>query len=211
MKTIRFFAAFFTASAGFCSEPAVQFAVKMPGATDNEMIAAIAMKETGNNPLARGPSGERTSVQFMRRTWMQYSRLPHSMAALHPDEVDRVARAYLADIRRMLRERELPESPYFIAASWNAGINWTHISRRAQDYAECVESLVDLLRTTQGDGSPLMSASPDGHGAAPIPQASSVGREQFQQRPTRPEVAGLGVVRILAISPANPKEGDLAL
>jgi hypothetical protein len=67
--------------------------------------------------------------------------MPLSAAASHPDEVARVAHAYLLDIRASLAARGLPESPYFIAISWISGTNWTHSSEAAREYARGVENL----------------------------------------------------------------------
>jgi len=179
MNLKKILAALVFVTPAFGAGGTVHFSVVMPGATDDEMLAAIAIKETGNNPLARGRCGERTNVQFMRRTWMQYSHVPLAMAARHPDEVDRVARAYLADIRRGLRKRGLSESPYFIAASWNAGLNWTYIPRRSQDYAECVENLVAMLRADRKDDAHPMS-TPEQQAIVPELPQILVGSERFQ-------------------------------
>jgi len=140
MKTLALIITLAVLPASFGS---IEFKIpKSPRVSDEVVLHFIAMKETGNNPRARGSRGERTQFQIMPATWRRYSRLPPSSAASNPAESERVARAYLADIRTNLRKRGLPETAYFIAASWNAGLNWTRTSARVREYAECVENLV---------------------------------------------------------------------
>lgn len=122
---------------------AVEFKMPSPRpVSDETVLHFIAMKETGNDPSAIGSHGERSQFQFMSSTWQRYSRLPHSAAATNAAESDRVARAFLADIRANLRRRGLPETAYYIAASWHAGPNWSATDAGLRDYAQCVENLV---------------------------------------------------------------------
>lgn len=111
--------------------------------SDDVMLAAIADVETGNNAAKRGHHGERSQLQILPTTWREYSRLPHSAAATNPEETDRVARAYLRVIRSRLRARGLPETPFFIAAGWNAGPGWKRLHRSTVAYAERVANLVE--------------------------------------------------------------------
>lgn len=111
-----------------------------PSVSDDVLLRAIAQVETGNNPAKVGRYGERTRLQIMPATWRRYSRLPQS--ARNRAETDRVARAYLAYIRRRLRARRLPESTFYLAAAWNAGPCWHRLRRSTVVYAERVENLV---------------------------------------------------------------------
>ncbi len=148
MKTLALLIALSFSPAIFA---AIEFKIPTPRAVSDETVLHfIAMKETGNNPNARGIRGERSQFQFMPNTWRRYSRLPHSSAATNSAESERVAHAYLADIRANLRKRGLPETAYYIAASWHAGINWSSTNAGLREYAQCVENLVmDAERETR--------------------------------------------------------------
>ncbi len=111
--------------------------------SDDALLAAIADVETGNNAAKRGRYGERTQLQILPTTWRQFSRLPHSASANNPEETDRVARAYLSVIRARLRARGLPETPFFIAAGWNAGPGWKKLTNGTVTYAERVANIVE--------------------------------------------------------------------
>jgi hypothetical protein len=113
------------------------------------MLSAIADVESGNNAAKRGHHGERTQLQIMPATWSEFSRMPHSIAASNPVETDRVARAYLAVIRSNLRARGLPETPFFIAAGWNAGARWKRLHRSTVSYAERVANLADTAQARE--------------------------------------------------------------
>lgn len=108
--------------------------------SDTVLLRAIAQVETGNTPGKIGRYGERTRVQIMPATWRRFSRVPQS--AGDRAETNRVARAYLAYIRRRLRARGLPENTFYIAAAWNAGPCWHRLRRSTVNYAERVENLV---------------------------------------------------------------------
>jgi len=123
------------------ASPVIHFVMPVPSVTDAVILNAIAIRESGDNPEAIGALGERTQYQFLARTWHRYSWTPLSQAASHPDEVARVAHAYLLDIRLCLMARGLPESPYFIAISWISGPHWTRSSATAREYAKAVENL----------------------------------------------------------------------
>jgi hypothetical protein len=109
-------------------------------ASDEVLLSAIAEVETGNNPSQLGRDGERTRLQILPETWRRFSRMPHSAA--NRAETDRVARAYLAVIRRRIHERGLPETAFFIAAGWNAGADWRHLTTGTVSYAERVANIV---------------------------------------------------------------------
>lgn len=128
-------------SAGF-AKSTVELPTAAP-ASDDVLLAAIADVETGNNSAKRGRYGERTRLQIRPETWRQFSTLPHSASAANLEETDRVGRAYLAVIRNRLRSRGLPETPFFIAASWNAGPGWRRLRPATVSYAERVANLVE--------------------------------------------------------------------
>jgi hypothetical protein len=121
----------------------VAFVAPSTGVSDETLLSAIAEVETGNNPAKRGRFGERSQLQIRPETWREFSRLPHAASVTNPMETDRVARAYLDVIRKRLRARGLPETPFFIAASWNAGPGWRRLGRGTVAYAEHVANLVD--------------------------------------------------------------------
>ena len=112
--------------------------------SDDVLLSAIATVETGNNPSRLGHYGERTQLQILPQTWRRFSRLPHTQAASHPAETERVARAYLASIRERLKERGLPETPFYMAAAWNAGPAWRRLSPHTVSYARRVANLVEI-------------------------------------------------------------------
>lgn len=142
LPTITLFMVF--VSTGFAAG-----AISLPApaeVSDDVLLPAIADVETGNNSARLGRRGERTHLQILPATWRRFSRLPHSVSATNHEETDRVARAYLAVIRQRLKARDLPETPFFIAAGWNAGPNWTRLSRRTISYADRVANLVEATR-----------------------------------------------------------------
>ncbi len=112
---------------------------------DDVMLTAIAAVETGNDAAKCGRYGERSQLQILPTTWRKFSHLPHASAATNPAETDRVARAYLALIRSRLRARGLPESPFFIAAGWNAGASWRRLRPATVAYAEHVANYVEEI------------------------------------------------------------------
>lgn len=117
--------------------------------TDEVMLNAIAQVETGDNAARVGRFGERTQVQILPATWREYSHLPFSASARHPAETERVARKYLSHIRARLRARGLPETPFYIAASWNAGPCWRRLRPGTVDYARRVANIVAAQRAAQ--------------------------------------------------------------
>ena len=121
-------------------------AISVPRSTpepvpDDVLLAAIAEVETGNNHSRLGRNGERTRLQILPQTWRRFSRMPHASATRA--ETDRVARKYLSVIRRRVRERGFPETPFFIAAAWNAGPEWKRLTSGTVWYAERVTNLVE--------------------------------------------------------------------
>lgn len=122
------------------------FTVYIPDYSDEEVLHSMALVETGNNPMVVGRMGERSRYHFLRETWTRYSRFPFRALTSHSANADRealrVGKAHIADIRRKLKARGLPATPYWIASSWNAGPNWRHLTPHTRDHAQRVENLV---------------------------------------------------------------------
>lgn len=146
------------------------FVPTRPPVSDDELLSAIAQVETGNNPRKVGRYGERTRLQILPETWRRFSRRPQSVH--DRAETDRVARAYLGFIRHRLEVRGLPQTPFYIAASWNAGPGWRHLSRGTISYAERVTNLVNVMEAGPSL-SPVMVAETT-HGVAPVPTLQSI-------------------------------------
>lgn len=155
-------------TAGFAAVPTTK------PVSDDVLLSAIATVETGNNPYRLGRYGERTRLQIMPETWREYSRLPHSAAASNRAETDRVARAYLKVIRERLKERGLPQTPYYIAACWNAGPSWRHLSSGTVAYAHRVENVVEERLAERAAQAEEASAEAVVAKAAPVPQPLNI-------------------------------------
>ena len=146
-----------------------------PNPSEDEVLRAIAIKETGDVPTKVGRLGERSAWQIRPDVWHKFSHLPHKAASTNADEAVRVARAYLALIRQRLRARHLPETAFFIAACWNAGPYWRSIPVAAYDYAQCVENLANSGHptahpTTRSAAEAMFSLSFDPPPASPAPR-----------------------------------------
>src|SRR5882724_174932 len=168
MKSLLSFIFLLFASTGFSA--GVISIAPTPPVSDDVLLSAIAEVETGNNSALVGHSGERTRLQIAPETWVRFSRLPHSVAASHPQETDRVARAYLASIRSRLKARGLPATPFFMAAAWNVGPGWNRLPSRTIAYAERVENLVAASRSVQpAPAAPVEVETVQAAPAAPVP------------------------------------------
>jgi hypothetical protein len=162
-KATLSFALFFAASAVFAGNQVV-LPTPEPKVSDEVLLSAIAEVETGNNSSVLGHCGERTRLQILPETWRRFSKLPHSVSASNRAETDRVARAYLASIRDRLKLRGLPETPFFIAAAWNAGPGWKTLSSKTVAYAERVTNIVEASQphvTQPATPPPLIDLSSD--------------------------------------------------
>jgi hypothetical protein len=147
MKSLFLILFLMSVSLGF-SATAISLPVAAP-ISDDVLLRAIAEVETGNNSARLGRYGERTQLQILPNTWREFSSLPHSASATNRAETERVARAYLARIRARLKARDLPETPFFIAAAWNAGPGWKKLSRGTISYAERVANIVEAAPSTE--------------------------------------------------------------
>jgi hypothetical protein len=97
---------------------------KRAGALDTEaMLWALRQVETGENPKAIGPFGERSAYQFLPSTWAEYTDAKFEQwASSDAPLVHRVAKRHLARIcAALFREQQLAE-PAMIAAAWRYGI-----------------------------------------------------------------------------------------
>lgn len=95
---------------------------------DTRLLAAIAEVETGRNPQAIGPAGERGMHQLTPAVRRQF----------------RNARNYLAHIKVRLAAHGIPVTPRTIALAWNGGAGATirdTVPQRTRDYAERVTNL----------------------------------------------------------------------
>jgi hypothetical protein len=187
MKTLHTLLFLVSVLTGFAA-PGISVPVTAP-VSDDVLLSAIATVETGNNPARLGHRGERSQLQILPQTWRRYSRLPHSQAAVNPAETDRVARAYLAAIRQRLKERGLPETPYFIAAAWNAGPSWRHLTAGTASYAERVANIVATA--------PRVAAKP-------AVRTESVATTLTAETQVRPAIAPAPSVLAAPTRPTNP-------
>lgn len=105
------------------------------------ILTSISAVETGGNVSAIGSLGERSEYQFTSHTWKRYSKVPFwkiSQSKYHT-EVQRVAYAYLEDIKKSIIRRGYEVTPLHVALCWNRGLN-ADLSRRP-DYSERVSNL----------------------------------------------------------------------
>lgn len=101
------------------------------------MLMAIATVETGQNPRAIGPVGERTQYQFIRSTWRDYSKFDFADAADNYAEADRVAMAHLRRITAHLCAEPGHVTAENILAAWKYGISRAMDPKCARsDYAK---------------------------------------------------------------------------
>lgn len=89
--------------------------------SDTVLLWAIAEKETGNNPRARGPLGEFTAYQFRWKTWSQYTTATAAVARITPGLADQVARLHLKWLRDTLKRNGVSPTPENLALAWHAG------------------------------------------------------------------------------------------
>jgi hypothetical protein len=156
--------------------------------SDDVLLSAIAAVETGNNPSRLGHYGERTQLQILPETWREFSRLPHSRAAANPAETERVARAYLQVIRHRLEARGLPQTPYYIAAGWNAGPGFRRLSPGTVSYAKRVANVVEMELALEARAAVAAAAE-----AARAPAPTVATAQPVRVHPTRPLIP-LGAV-----------------
>lgn len=103
-------------------------------------LRAIAAVESGNNPRAVGPMGERSMYQFTRDTWRLHSMRSIYDATNDPGHAALVAVRHVAYIRSILRQRQIEETVEHLAAAWHYGPNFARICVRT-DYVLRVVNL----------------------------------------------------------------------
>jgi hypothetical protein len=169
--------------------------------SDAALLSAIAEVESGNNPARVGRYGERTRLQILPTTWRQFSRLPHT--AGNRAETDRVARAYLSYIRTRIRERGLPETPFYIAAAWNAGPEWRRLHRGTVAYAQRVANLVEASQRRARAAAAVASAP----ALAPTPLRFTFGNSEAATPASQPMITLANFTRTPAAEPLIPFPG----
>lgn len=98
------------------------------------LLRCIAEKETRNRDHVVGASGERSRYQIKRSVWHRYEAAPFAWC--------RGERAYcvaLQHVNYLRSHLNGTDSAYLVAMAWNGGPGGS--SRRARDYATCVENL----------------------------------------------------------------------
>jgi len=99
-------------------------AVVSPALNDALLLDAIADVESGNNPQAIGPRGERGRCQFMAATWRELTNAEFlAWAPVDCPFTRGIERAHLARICRGLHAQRLQLEPAFIAAAWRFGLS----------------------------------------------------------------------------------------
>jgi hypothetical protein len=118
------------------------------------LLKAIEYAENTPNHVI-GPKGERSKYQITHTVWHMWSTKPHETASSNhlPDiqETTRVAKHHIHHLRSVLNQSEAPDTPYFIALSWTAGLHATlndAASDRKRDYASRVETIYYSLSPT---------------------------------------------------------------
>lgn len=88
--------------------------------TDIQLLHAISIVESNDNPAAVGKAGERGRHQIHPLTFADYSKVPFADA----DEAEllRVAKSHLAWLGERLKANHIKVTPYFLAIAWSAGI-----------------------------------------------------------------------------------------
>lgn len=122
-----------------------------PGATRNALalevdadalLDSIAAVETGRNPAAIGPVGERGRCQFTLATWRCYTRADfRSWASVDCPFTRSIERLHLEWLRRQLVRQGYPHpEPELLAAAWRHGPAYAAQALRT-DYVRRVAAL----------------------------------------------------------------------
>ena len=107
-----------------------------------ELLAALAEVETGTNPTAIGPYGERSVFQFTLGTWKQHTPKDFELATIRPDLALVIARTHLTWLIHTLRKRGVAIRATTLAAAWHYG--WSHAATCAStDYAKRVNAIYE--------------------------------------------------------------------
>lgn len=111
-------------------------------------LLALAMVESGNNPLAIGKAGEVTQYQITPAVWKSHARIPLSRAGDNPILAGVVAKKIIHEIRMSLPPH-LSNDPFWIAVQWNGGrgacvkAEWrsAFVKRNVRDFADRVRAM----------------------------------------------------------------------
>lgn len=120
------------------------------------MLEAIRQVENWDGH-SRGAAGERGPWQMTRPIWQVLTDKPFDWADSpnldHQIESHRVAREWVYEIRKLLRNRKLVATPYNVALVWTSGwgvFSFYHpkpVSAAKKDYAQRATNLyLDLLK-----------------------------------------------------------------
>ncbi|HYB97532.1 MAG TPA: hypothetical protein VEC57_00165 [Candidatus Limnocylindrales bacterium] len=113
------------------------------------MLHAIRQVEHSRQDFT-SRSGAKGVYQITPAVWYRHSTKPHSMATsanpIAVRETAHVARAHLRAIRLELRAAGYPETPYFCALAWKAGVEGAKAKRVPREdisYAERAANLYE--------------------------------------------------------------------
>jgi len=137
-------------SAGQASSLSV--APSLAQAVDSALVLAIAEVESGGDPRAVGPHGERGLMQIRRETWQEltlrvYGRRVSFARAFDAQVNVQIGQAYLRELARLLEARrdELQGDPIaLLVASYNSGL--TAVARRSFRLERCPAATRDYVR-----------------------------------------------------------------
>ncbi len=109
---------------------------------------AIRQVESGDNPQAIGPRGERSAYQFMEATWRECSTVPFRAAGVSQERDEAAAVNYLLVIEATLIRRNLVITVRNLACAWHYGQHFDP-AKVSGAYADRVLNLYgDKLRQT---------------------------------------------------------------
>jgi hypothetical protein len=111
------------------------------------LLFALASVESGNQPTAIGPSGERSAWQFTPETWARHTRVPFLYASSDRTHAREVAELHLAYLTTELAARHIAPTPEHLAAAWHYGPASARICRDT-DYSRRVARLTRSLTPT---------------------------------------------------------------
>lgn len=130
--------------------PHAQAEQAAPLAVDT-LLDAIAAVESGNDPRAVGPRGERGRCQFRAATWREYTNAEFLAWAPVDCALTRgIERAHLARLCRGLTARGYSLDPALLAAAWRFGLEHALQTGWRSDYARRVANLYYDAQATKG-------------------------------------------------------------
>lgn len=112
---------------------------------DEIFLDAIAEVESGNNPNAIGPKGERTEYQFIAATWSRYTKVPFRFAGRDRNISRQVARDHLQSLKREMTDLGFGASPVVLAAAWRWRPASPAVAAKSDRAQRVVNLYVDLL------------------------------------------------------------------